>query len=217
MKFCAIIPDRNDRPELLKHCYAMLNKQTVKPEAVYLMNHDTGINGFDLVDRVKLGVDLAIQDGFEWCFIIENDDFYPASYFERFQSTMERADFIGQQFSIYYNLRNLTYNRFDHHHRSSLFMTAFRASALNNFTWPNSDKPFLDRDLWIYARHKRRKFIETGAIGIKTGLGLCGGKGHQMIWPKNSDKDFKWLRGKVDQESFEFYRELHNKLQMQPA
>lgn len=216
MKFCAIIPDRNDRPELLKHCYAMLNKQTVKPEAVYLMNHDTGINGFDLVDRVKLGVDLAIQDGFEWCFIIENDDMYPANYFERFQPFMESADFMGQEYSFYYNLRNLTYNRFDHWHRASLFTTAFRISALNNFTWPPNNKPFLDIELWKYARHKRRRFIETGAIGIKHGLGLCGGKGHKFDM-RNKDPKLDWLRGKVDQESFEFYRELHNKLQMQPA
>jgi hypothetical protein len=217
MKFCAITPTRGDRPEFLAHCRHQMERMTVQPDKWYLINH-APINGqIDIVSRVWGGMQMAKQDGFEWCFIVEDDDFYPSNYFERFQPFMERSDFIGQEYSFYYNLRNLTYNRFDHRYRSSLFITAFRISAMELFDWPDPDTKFLDIEIWKHARHKRRKFIETGAIGIKHGVGLVGGKGHQGFWPKNNDRDFKWLAGKVDGESLAFYREMSNKLQMQPA
>lgn len=175
------------------------------------MNNSPVGFGFDLVSRIYDGVKKAEAEGFDLCFVVENDDAYPANYFERYAPFFEQYDFFGQGYSYYYNLRNLTYNRLDHPYRSSLFTTGFKISALNNFDWPDDTKPFLDIDLWKYGRHKRRKFIDTGAIGMKTGLGLCGGKGHIMTM-RNKDSEMKWLAERVDSESLEFYRLLSEKL-----
>jgi hypothetical protein len=216
VKFCVIIPDRGDRPELTANCLRMLRRMTLKPEVIFHINGEPGSTMYDLVSRVKTGVESASMAEYDLCFIVENDDYYPADYFERFQPFFPDFHFFGQEFSDYYNLKNLTHNRFDHQYRASLFTTGFKISALNNFEWPPADKPFLDIELWRYARHKRRKFIDTGAIGLKHGLGLCGGKGHRMNL-KNNDRSMNWLRSRVDAESFEFYQSLSKKLTLQIA
>lgn len=211
MKFAIIVPDRNDRPELTAFAFKQLSRMSASPEKVYHINYTPVGEGFDLIDRVFLGCVKAKNDGIDWVFIFENDDYYPFNYFDRFLPYMEKYDFIGQDFTTYYNLQNLTYRTFDHPHRSSLFTTAFRISALNNFEWPDNSKPFLDIELWKYARFKRRKFIETGAMGMKHGLGLCGGKGHQFNMP-GKDNDLVYLRQHTDEIGFQFYRTMSEKL-----
>lgn len=217
MKFCVIIPDRGDRPEFTEHCFRQLDRMTLKPGITIHMNGEPESSAFDLVQRVFKGVKTAQNAGYDLCFIIENDDYYPSNYFERFAPYFDDFHFFGSESSLYYNLKNQTHNTFQHPHRASLFTTGFKISGLNNFEWPQADRPFLDIDLWKYARHKKRKFIDTGAIGMKHGLGLCGGKGHKMYWPKNYDKGMNRLRNIVDQESFQFYRQMANKLQLQPV
>lgn len=184
---------------------------SVQPEKVYHINYAPTSGAYDIVDRISEGVLQASKEGFDWCFIIENDDYYPFNYFDRFMPHLEKYDFIGQDYSTYYNLGNTTYRTFNHEYRASLFTTAFRISALNNFEWPVHDYPFLDLPLWKYARHKRRKFIETGALGIKHGVGLCGGKGHIMRM-KHQDEQLTYLKQHTDEIGFEFYRGMIEKL-----
>jgi hypothetical protein len=216
MKFCTITPTRSDRPELLNHCIWQINRFRIKPDAVYLIDYPPDGPGFDLVTRIQTGVEQAQLDGMDWAVIIEDDDAYNRNYLDNFLPFMEttgknQVDFIGQETSIYYNLKNQTFKEWQHPHRSSLFITAFRISALNNFVWPTDQNPFLDIRLWEYARFRKRQFIKTGAIGMKHGLGLCGGKGHVQKNP-NFDTDLKWLRASVDEKSFEFYKNLIPKL-----
>lgn len=216
MKFCCIIPDRGDRKELTDFCFKQLDRMTLKPDRIYHINHRPETERFDLISRVLKGVSIAKADGFDICFIIENDDYYPANYFENYMKVFEKYDFIGEDKTTYYNLKNLTYKTFTHDYRSSLFTTAFRISALNLFKWPSDHSPFLDIDMWKYARFKRRMFIKTGAIGIKHALGLCGGKGHQMNMP-NSDLNFEWLAARVDKMSLEFYKGMAGQLNKKAA
>lgn len=192
---------------MLDHCLWQLDRMTVQPSATYLVNHAGRDGVIDLVPRIQAGVASARRDGIDICFIVENDDFFPEDYFKRLLPWFHDRDFVGQNFTHYYSLKEMTYQRFDHPNRSSLCATAFRVSALNNFDWPQDDYPFLDIPLWKYARHKRRKFIDTGMVGIKTGLGLCGGKGHRMKL-RNHDYDLKWLAAHVDAKSLEFYQQL---------
>lgn len=184
---------------------------STQPEKLYHINYSPTTSGFDLVDRIFVGTCKAKADGLDWCFVIENDDFYPFNYFDRFLPYIDKYDFLGEDKTTYYNLQNKTYRTFDHPYRSSLFTSAFKISALNNFEWPANDKAFLDIELWKYARHKRRKFIETGAIGIKHGLGLCGGKGHKMRL-KFEDTGQVYLRQHTDEIGYEFYSRMIEKL-----
>lgn len=216
MKSCIIIPDRGDRPELTDFCLKQLGRMVSKPERIFHINHRPQTERFDLISRIHEGISLAKSEGYDWAFIIENDDYYPADYFTRFEPFLDKYDFIGEEATTYYNLRNLTHKTFEHQFRSSLFTTALRISALNNFDWPIDHSPFLDIDLWKYARFRRRMFIKTGAIGIKHNLGLCGGKGHIMKM-QNVDAGLEWLKDNVDSEAFEFYSSLIQRFKAKAA
>lgn len=207
MTFAAIIPDRGDRELLTGFCFHQLARMTVQPNKIVHVNYPPHSERFDLVDRISDGIFQAQKAGIDWVFVIENDDGYPANYFERYLPYLDTHDFIGDDQTFYYNIGTRRWSRFDHPYRSSLFTTAFRISALNNFEWPDNSKPFLDIELWKYARFKRRKFVDSGAVGIKHNTGLCGGKGHLMKL-HNADPNMDWLKGKLSDDHIDFYKEF---------
>jgi hypothetical protein len=215
MKFAIITPDRGDRSQFTSFCLHQIERQQL-PLGSFThihVNYPPKSSEVDLIERVRHGIDQAKMLGYDWVIMMENDDFYPKDYLSRFIPFMDNADFIGDEQTIYYNLRNRTYSIFDHPHRSSLFTTAFRISALNNFEWPTQG-PNLDIMLWKYARHKRRKFIKTGAVGIKHGIGKCGGIGHTRML-RYHDKDMVFLKERVDGEALAFYKSLTFKERME--
>lgn len=212
MSVALLTMDRGDRKPFMDHCIYQTSK--LKPLGLehIQVTYPPKNNQFDLTERVKKGWEIAKEKGFEWVVIIESDDYYPEDHVLRMWPHFDKADFIGSEFTIYYNLRNRTWERTSHPNHSSLFCTAFRVSAMDNFKWHLAHKVFLDRDIWHHAKKFRRAFIEMNAIGIKHGIGLCGGKGHVQT-NKNKDYSLQWLKSKVSAESFEFYSntELINK------
>jgi hypothetical protein len=208
MIYSLLTVDRGDRPKMYNHCL----KQVAGLEGDYWshirITHPPESKGADLKDRVKKGYELAVEQGIDWIVVIESDDFYSNDYLSQFTVHMSHADFIGCEYSYYYNLQNKTWEKLNHSNRSSLFTTAFRVSAMKDFNWSQANKLFLDIDIWRYARRFRRSFIQTNAIGIKGhGEGMVGGKGHVMRF-RNLDPDMVWLKNHTDQQSFEFYKSL---------
>lgn len=215
LTYCTITPDRGDRPELFKHCIKQLAKINggKPPNNSYLLNDRPISEQVDLVPRIKKGVEMARRDGVEFVFIIESDDYYPANYFSLF-GDLSDTDFVGFSSTTYYNIRNRTYETMQHKDRSSLFCTGFRISALDKFNWPNDNTTFLDIRLWEYTiRHdKRVKLLpDNPCLGIKHGIGRCGGKAHRLHL-KNQDNNLHFLETYVDKESFEFYKDLMSKI-----
>jgi hypothetical protein len=212
MKICTITPDRGDRPELFQFCIKQINRMGMGNSS-YLMNEKPKSDMIDLVPRIREGVEMAKRDGFEWAFIIENDDAYPVNYIENF-GDLSQSDFVGYSSTLYYNIRNKTWQVFEHPGRSSLFCTGFRLSALDKFNWPKDNTAFLDIKLWEYANnHDKRINLLEGfyPVGIKHGIGRCGGKGHKMEL-KYKDSELNDLKMFVDAEALEFYRDLMEKL-----
>lgn len=166
----------------------------------------------DLVPRVRKAVEIAKKAGYDWAFIIENDDYYPANYFSLF-GDLSTYDFVGFNTTTYYNLRNRTYETMSHPGRSSLFCTGFRISALDRFNWPKDNTTFLDIRLWEFAnRGNRFKLIDYNpCIGIKHGQGRCGGKAHRNVL-KMKDEHLNFLKVSTDDEAFEFYTDLMKRL-----
>lgn len=206
MSFCTITPTRKDRPEFLEFCKHQLSRMTVKPDHSYIIDYPPFGKEIDLVPRVKAGIDLAVKAGFDQVFIIEDDDYYPSNYFEVMATHLNSNDFVGSRKTIYYNLRNKTYQDL-HHSWSSLFCTGFKISGLKKFKWPPSTAKGLDIALWNHSHHGNRAFIDTGAIGIKHGKGLCAGAGHYKTL-KHSDPDSLWLKDHVDAEAYIFYKTI---------
>ena len=203
VSFCTITPSRGDRPEFLNFCKHQLDRMNTQPCKSYFIDYTPKNGEVDLVPRIQEGIRQAKHDGFDLVFILESDDFYPIDYFDNIPD----ADFIGEQSTTYYSLRNNTWQSMNHPARSSLFTTGFKISALNGFNWPKQTEKFLDISLWNFAQRKKRAFRKTGAIGIKHNIGLCWGKGHTMLM-KNSDPQREWLKSNVDQESWAFYQSL---------
>jgi hypothetical protein len=208
-KFAVIIPDRGDREELTKFCFQQISRMTKKPDQVFHIDHKPISNDFDLVERVYSGICLAKDAGFDVVFIIENDDFFPDYYFNQFGDF--NADIFGDDLTFYYNLKHRSFQSFYHQGRSSLFTTGFRISKMQGFQWTGNQ--FLDIRLWKWANEKglSTRFVHTGAIGMKHGTGLCGGKGHKMQL-KNTDTNMNWLRGRVDRDAYLFYTDMSRKL-----
>lgn len=209
MSIAALTMSRGDRPLFLEHCKQQVSKMQGVSDHI-IIDRPPVSNQYDLTQRVKEGVEEAKKRGHEWIVIVEDDDSYLPDHALRMWAQFDKVDFIGSEFTIYYNLRNRSWERTSHPNHSSLFCTAFRVSAMDNFKWHLASKVFLDLDLWKYAKRFRRAFIEMGAIGIKHGIGLCGGKGHVQTLP-NKDHNLDWLKSKVDETSYEFYSKLELK------
>lgn len=207
MRFSVIIPDRGDRKELTEHCLFQMDQQILKPEKIYHINYKPLSDEMDLTQRVMKGIDKSERDGIDRCFIIENDDYYPDDYFEKMQFD---CDFVGTEKTIYYNLKYKRLRFLNHFGRSSLFCTGFRISKIKNFVFPLKN---LDLRLWLFAKSFKYKFIDNvGAIGIKHGIGLCGGSGHQFNTNFTKDSGMFYLQEHVRDESFEFYKSYHKKI-----
>lgn len=205
MGFCTITTTRGDRPQFLAFCKRQLSRMTVKPDKSYFIDYPPKSEDVDLIPRVREGIKQAKADGFDEVFIVEDDDHYPADYFEKMK--LRGNDFIGCLQTVYYHVKDRRYQIMPHSARSSLFMTGFRISALEDFNWPSKTTPYLDVALWNHAQRYKRFFTLPGAVGIKHGIGLCGGKGHWRQL-KNVDPDMEWLQRHVDSEAFEFYKSL---------
>lgn len=215
MKYCTITPNRGgERQELFQFCLEQLKVMNggYHVTNAYVMNDRPISDQCDLVPRVKHAVDMAIRDGYEWAFIIESDDLYPGDYIERFKPYLNNFDFVGDQYSLYYHIRDRRYTRIHHPGRASLFTTGFRLSALSKFVWPADNYVFLDQPLWKYAKKFRCKFVDSGAIGIKGHkMGKTGGKGHVMKL-KNDDHDLRYFKSKLQSHHLEFYTDLMTRL-----
>jgi hypothetical protein len=208
--FATITPSRGDRNKLLGFTMARLNA----PFKITCIEPPKS-DDVDLVPRVKHGIEVAKRNGYEFVFIIEDDDYYPLDYFEHFED-FEQFDFVGYSDTTYYNIRTRTWETFEHsgsNRRSSLFTTGFRISALDRFTWPRDNYKWLDIKLWEYANRcdKRIRLLQNNpALGIKGhGHGKFAGKGH-LTDLDNKDPDLSYLKSRVDDHAFEFYQTLMN-------
>ena len=199
--YCAIIPDRGDRPEFTEHCLQRL-KAHDWIDIIHVC-YEPVDNHFDLIDRIKKGVKQAKFEGYKKTFIVENDDWYHPDYFRPFEE-----DFVGYQDTIYYHIKSKTWEHTFHPKHSSLFTTAFKLEALDGFIWPRPDTVFLDIELWKHAMRKKW-LLKKGnpCIGIKHGIGLCGGMGHRQTFPFK-DFQMEWLASKVDEKSLNLYKQL---------
>lgn len=237
MSFMIIIPDRGDRQQLMEFCHKQMDRMHSldhSNQSAWVKSAPTD-DKCDLIPRIKKGIKMAanvrleawsescdynpawktnfVDTPAEWAFIVENDDYYPATYIQYLLPLLDGLDFIGWQNTFYYNIKTRRYSRLEHETHSSLFCTGFRLSALDDFEWPPDDYPFLDIALWKHAKQsgKNWKLLRTDnpCVGIKGhGMGKMGGKGHRMELNR-ADPEMKWFREKLnDEEAFKFYQSI---------
>jgi len=206
---CAvIIPTRGDRIKLLDHGLKLLNNQTVRPDDVIIIDHEPRGKRKDLTQRYRMGYDLAKKYDVVICW--EDDDYYHPQYIETVMKLWEQnpgLELIGSTSTTYYHIFDKKYKFMLTPRHSSMMNTSIRGGL--NIDWPSDDTVFLDLKLW--AKMKGKMFdIGKLATGIKHGIGVCGGQGHNGNICDISDPDGAHLRGLVDPQSFEFYMNYDN-------
>jgi len=157
----------------------------------------------DLVPRVRHGMRQALESGAELVLIMEDDDYYSPSYVRRMVEEWEgagRPPALVSMDAWRYHLatRNWGHIREDKR-RPALFVSGFSAQPPS---WPQDDHVFLDDYLARSVPGLHRFMLpDWEAIGIKHGLGLCGGNQHWLMaqdtWPGESDTDGGLLRSVI--------------------
>ena len=211
MKVGVIIPDRGDRPELLSHCLKMIESQTMKAYKVFLVDFKPKSKTPDLTKRIRKGFELAKDSGCDCVLIMENDDYYSKDYIETMVNAWikeGRPELLGVGYTYYYHIFKRQYNKLIHPSRASLMNTLISCDTI--IKYPSDDYIYLDLILWHQLRGATFIPKEPISIGIKHGIGLCGGNGHNAMIYKNNDFELDFLNNHVDEESFYFYLNLKN-------
>lgn len=212
MRIGVIIPDRGDRPELLKNSLRMLEGQTLKPEIVELINFPSTSSEKDITLRYRTGYEKLKNKGLDIIAFWENDDYYCKDYLKIMTDKwVERGkpELLGTDYTIYYHIRELAYFTFHHSERSSASSTLIRPDL--NFPWCIDSEPYTDMYLWSACPQIKDKVIfhpeKHIMLGIKHGVGLAGGIGHldelQIFIEKDFSKEF--MKTHMDEEGFIFY------------
>lgn len=216
MNIAVIIPDRQDRSELLKNCLRLLNKQTLKPDFTVLASYPPTDDQPDITKRVREAY-TKIGNKADVILIFENDDYYAPNYIETVIGQWliaGKPELFGVDYTVYYNLQLKKYHKFTHAHRASLCQTLIKAN-MDKIRWPEDNQPYLDQYLWKRNPLKWSTFHPENpiSIGIKGhGCGITGGQFHNTRLQKydQADPQMEYLKSHVDKESFELYQKLIN-------
>jgi len=211
MRIGVIIPDRGDRPEFLLNCLRMLRAQTVQPSIVKIVNEKPKSESFDITYRYRIGYIELSKKKLDCILLMENDDYYAPNYIERICQAWHDfgcPDIFGIGTTIYYHLKERKWMQMYHPKRASAMNTLLAPKLKIN--WCADDYPFTDLYLWGDLRGTTFNPVDPISIGIKHGIGKCGGNGHREdnIKYVNSDYDFDWLRSNMDSQSFNFYSNI---------
>lgn len=211
MQIGILIPTRGDRPLFLQHALKLIERQLLQVDFIEIVDDKPISKEKDITWRYKIGCQRLIEKGADLIFFWEDDDWYANTYLLKMWDAWNengKPAMLGIETSIYYHLKLKKWRLFNHPGRSSAFCTIVTKEILN-FKWPKDSEPYTDIYLWKNLKGKAIRLGTTEAIGIKHGLGLCGGNGHSFEGMyRNFDPSMKWLSSKIDEESFNFYRSL---------
>ncbi len=203
-----IIPTLNERPRLTEFVINRINQQTRKPDITLIIDYPNLNGSPDIAKRYKEGINILIGQKVDLIAFIEDDDYYPVTYIEELLGHWKAngmPDLIGCKQTIYYHILRLQYLIVAPKH-SSAFCTAVGENVL----WDVCDdyEAYYDVKLWKANKGVQVEF-KNPPIGIKHGIGRCGGGGHHNDkWYQTSDEDLSYLEKMMDPEAFEFYKSM---------
>lgn len=126
--------------------------------------------------------------------ICEDDDWYSPDYLQKTSEFLNKHDVVGQKRSVYYNVNNQTYRKFDHKNHACLCQTAFKGEkALNEIkAICERGKEPIDVTFWRIGGHLTDDLDVIGIKGLKGREGI--GIGHKMNGIKD---DWSYLRSLI--------------------
>lgn len=217
MKISVLIPTRGkERGDFVAFASRQMQLQTQQPHRILFVDHEPSGTLPDITGRYKTGYEQLKSEGFDVVFFIEDDDFYSPNYIEFMMGKWREQgepEIFGSMKTIYYHLITQKITTIIHPGRASMFSTMMRLDIEKPIAWGASNYSFTDLVLWAQLNGKT---IQDGkhALGIKHGVGICGGKGHKLAFDQNSipDVNYKFLRNFVTPEAFDFYMEMIEKI-----
>lgn len=212
MRIAVLIPDRGDRPLFLENCLRMMRHQTLRVDHIEIVSDKPKSDKPDITWRYRTGYDRLRGKHFDLIAFIENDDWYSPDYLEQMVSAWYdhgQPDIFGTNYTIYYHLRLRAYFTFTHTHRASAMNTFIRPDM--DIKWPSDHEVFTDS--WLWQSYVHRSAGTWGlfspptplALGMKHGVGLCGGRSHIDKLERYANPDNGFLKRTLDPDSFEFY------------
>lgn len=217
MKIGILIPDRGDRPDFLKNCQRMIFSQTVwakeqvKHLRIKVIDFPATDERVDITKRYRVGYDEFRGAGLDVIAFMENDDWYAIDYLETMLKEWDkvgRPDLFGTNYVVYYHLKLRKYFTMRMEQRAMAMNTLIKPDL--TFAWPMDNDPFTDQWLWQGAI-QNRKIFEPGhliAVGMKHGVGKCGGYNHVSKLERYINDDNGFLRNTLDDASYEFYNQV---------
>jgi hypothetical protein len=211
MRIGVIIPDRGDRPGFLENCLRMIKAQTLKPAIIELVNDEPTSKNYDITKRYRMGYDRLRNKDLDIIALMENDDWYAPEYLETMISrwiSSGKPEIFGLDHTIYYHIRLFAHFTMNHSSRSSAMNTIVKPDL--NFKWCPDHEPYTDIHLWNTLKGTIISPEKTICMGIKHGIGLCGGRSHldRLHRYINPDEQKEFLKATLDQVSFEFYSKV---------
>src|SRR5688572_10748437 len=100
---------RGDRGKIFDFVETQIDRQTIQPNLRIIVNGLPENGDFDLVKRIRRGVESAKLSGIQRIYIWEDDDSYPSNYIEEMEKHFVDADFVGYDDTVYYNIKNRTW------------------------------------------------------------------------------------------------------------
>lgn len=185
-----VVPTRGDRPLFVERAKLMISRQTFAPDHLCILDQDSGMEGVDLAWRYRTGFADLFEKGCDVAICWEDDDWYANDFIETMVNQWfiaGKPEVFGIGESIYYNIFSNKYAVFNHHGRASMMATLV-TNAVLRLKWDLSDA-YLDAFLWKSLRGKTFLPQKPIAIGIKHGMGLCGGGGHTHDWARYTQHD----------------------------
>jgi len=147
-----------------------------------------------------------VQKGIDLVAFIENDDWYSPDYLETMWLEWHRAkcpDIFGTSYTIYYHIGIRKWFTMHHVHRSSAMSTVIRPHL--PLSWPADNDPYTDLHLWRNVKGCTFTPSKHICLGIKHGVGLCGGVNHIDAMHRYVNEDNGLLADTLDPESLQWY------------
>jgi|GEM_PF-374964 hypothetical protein len=128
--------------------------------------------------------------------VCEDDDWYAPEYIEKTANLLQKHDLVGQKKSLYYNIQNKTYRKFNHKDHACLCQTALKGKAVEKLReiCRKSNKPI---DITLWQSFKGHLTAAMDVVGIKGLKGRGGiGIGHKMEGKKDDWSYLESIIGK---------------------
>lgn len=208
-KVGVICPTRGDRPKFLSQFHKYIERQTLQPTIVEVVDFEATDESVDVTKRYRVGYDKLRGQGLDVIAFMEDDELYMPNYLEVMVEgwiNHGRPKMFGLDYTIYYHLLVGKDFVFKHEKRASAMSTLIRPDM--DIEWCADSYAYTDSHLWKTVGGKVFNPRKEIVVGIKHGLSKCAGLWHSegLQRYKQNNIDFRRL---VGEEDYSFYKSLY--------